>query len=183
MDELKQCAGCNSEDTKIDKKAAYLLGLPHEICILRCKHCGLRWLNPMKSLEEYRELYKFSYFEDLPENYERVANQRLMHYKGRIQKIKKLIKRSNIELLDVGAATGEFVNEAKKAGITATGVEPSSMACLLAKEKYNIEMIQGDILNIEFGKSTCDIIHMNHVLEHIVLPNKLLSKLNQILKK
>jgi SAM-dependent methyltransferase len=86
-------------------------------------------------------------------------------------------------MLDIGAASGEFVHEARKAGISTVGIELSKYACDKAKEKYGIDLVQGDALTIALDQEAYDVVHMNHVLEHIVNPHEILKKIYSSLKK
>lgn len=176
------CIICHVDDIMIDKEANIYLTLPQDINILKCNRCGLRWLNPMPSIEEYQEIYRSSYFENIPEDYEKIASERILHFRNRIKDIKKYVGRDGFHLLDVGAATGEFVHEARSVGIEADGVEPSELICQQAKEKYGVEMIQGDFLDLDLGRDTYDVVHMNHVFEHLSVPQKCLEKVQWILR-
>jgi SAM-dependent methyltransferase len=158
------------------------LSLPQDISIIKCKRCGLRWIYPIKSAEEYQNIYKTSYFEEIPEDYKKVISERNPHFLNRIKEIKKYMKRDEIRLLDVGAATGEFITEARKSGIESVGIEPSKSACQRAKNKYGIDMIQGNFLDVDFGSKTFDVVHMNHVFEHFSEPERCLEKVRRVLK-
>ena len=175
------CNICQKGDTAFDKEASTYLSLPNGITIVKCKHCGLRWLHPMKTTTEYIELYKFSYFESIPEDYEKIATERVIHYHKRLMSIKNILNKNKIHMLDVGAATGEFINEALKLGIDAVGIETSESACNKARAKYNINMIQGDFLNFDFGDKQFDVIHMHHVFEHLPDPSRSIEKIRSIL--
>ncbi len=177
----KHCIVCQKEDASIDQEASAYLSLPEGVRVIQCNRCNLRWLSPMKTLQEYGKLYESSYFESVPEDYEKLAAERLTHFRKRLVRIKNALKKNTIRMLDVGAATGEFINEARKLGIDAIGIEPSRSACIEAKEKYHIDLLQGDFLNHDFNGSTFDVIHMNHVFEHMPNPHKCLDKVSQTL--
>jgi len=181
VENSKLCIVCHSSDTFTDKKAGSHLSLPQNIKIVKCKRCGLRWLSPIPFTVEYQEMYRSSYFEDMPEDYEKVVAERIIHFRNRIKNIKRCIGKNRIRLLDIGAATGEFMAEAQRSGIEVLGIEPSSSACERAKQKYGIEMIQGDFMGIDLGSSTYDVIHMNHVFEHLSKPQEYLEKVRGIL--
>ena len=177
---IEECVICDNALTEYDETAKRFLDLPEDINVKRCRQCGLRWLYPMMSVEEYSELYKLSYFDEIPQDYEKVVVQRLRHYRERIKKILKYFNNRKIRLLDVGAATGEFVNEARKTGIDATGIEPSLKACQRAKERYGIDLIQGDFLVLDINERF-DVIHMHHVFEHFLEPGKCLERVRDLL--
>lgn len=66
-------------------------------------------------------------------------------------------------LLDIGAGTGDFLNQAKKSGWEVTGIEPSTAARKRAFEKgVNLCEVEAEI-----GDRKFDVITMWHVLEHV----------------
>lgn len=179
------CAVCGQANIIIDTTTGFFLSLPNNIHVVKCRDCGLRWLHPMKTSEEYVALYQSSYFEELPENYEDVVARRVPFYIERLNKIKNIVGKapSDIKLLDVGAATGDFVNLALRSGFIAAGIEPSREACTQARSKYGIELIQGDFLDANLDDQSFDVIHLNHVLEHIVAPHEIIEKIYERLSK
>lgn len=66
-------------------------------------------------------------------------------------------------LLDIGAGTGDFLNQAKKSGWDVTGIEPSAAARKRAFEK-GINLFEEEA---EVGERKFDVITMWHVLEHV----------------
>ncbi|WP_290568051.1 class I SAM-dependent methyltransferase [Leeuwenhoekiella sp. UBA6783] len=66
-------------------------------------------------------------------------------------------------LLDIGAGTGDFLNQAKKSGWEVTGIEPSAAARKRAFEKA-INLFEEDA---KVGERKFDVITMWHVLEHV----------------
>lgn len=66
-------------------------------------------------------------------------------------------------LLDIGAGTGDFLNQAKKSGWEVTGIEPSAAARKRAFEKgINLFEVEAEVEDRKF-----DVITMWHVLEHV----------------
>jgi 2-polyprenyl-3-methyl-5-hydroxy-6-metoxy-1,4-benzoquinol methylase len=92
----------------------------------------------------------------------------------------KLIEKWHIKgkLLDIGAGTGDFLVEAKKAGWDITGTEPSEKAKSIAVNKgvSFIDSIQ------EIKDNSFDVITMWHVLEHVPDVNEQIMELKRILK-
>lgn len=176
------CLVCDNRHVVTDKEAGQYLSLPQSIHVLKCNDCGLRWLSPMKTPEECDQMYKTAYYEEMPEDYEALAAQRIKHFHERLKTIAKRMKTTRFSLLDVGAATGEFVNEAGKMGIDALGVEPSQHACKEAEAKYKLNLIRGNFLDSDLGEKQFDVIHMNHIFEHLPDPAGSIEKLRTILR-
>ena len=176
------CIACNANETRDDKSASRYLSLPENLRIMRCGRCSLRWLSPSRSREEDLEIYRSSYFECLPEEYDRVVMERTTHFRERVNRMRRWFGNRSFSLLDIGAATGEFLREALNAGIQASGIEPSESACREAEEKYGIRMTRGDIVDVPLKRDSFDVIHMNHVFEHIPYPKECLRIIHQIMK-
>ena len=176
------CIACGGTDTAVDESASRSLGFPDDLRVIRCRRCSLRWLSPARSREDYLEIYRSSYFETLPEDYGSVVADRSAHFRERIGRMRRWFQDRPFSLLDVGAATGEFLHEALRAGIDAIGIEPSESACREAEEKFGIRLIRGDIFDVPPNMDAYDVIHMNHVFEHIPYPKECLRKLHEMLK-
>lgn len=76
-------------------------------------------------------------------------------------------------LVDIGAGVGLLVDEANKAGFDAIGFEPSRPAVTAAKKRFGVTL-----KNSQFQKTKADIIVINHVLEHLENPKKLLAEIS-----
>ncbi len=170
---------CKNEHILRDSRAEYYLSLPNNRTVVRCKRCGLRWLRPMPTEEEYREFYKL-YFDCLPEDYDQVVQGRLPCYRDRIERLKNLLGCNDFSILDIGAGTGEFVFEAQRAGLRPTGIELSAEACQKAFQKYGLHLINGD-LSLLSRQENFDVVHMHHVFEHLVQPLEMLNELERVL--
>jgi SAM-dependent methyltransferase len=79
--------------------------------IVRCKHCGLGYLNPRPTADEMGAYYPsayYSYRHNLRDRYERQA---------------EFVPGEGGRLLDLGTATGEFLSVMKQRGWDAHGIE------------------------------------------------------------
>jgi len=87
-------------------------------------------------------------------------------------------------LLDVGAATGEFVAVATAAGLRAEGVEPSAWAVEVAKE-LGTELFEGTLSDWRAKRAAAagdiDVVALWHVLEHVPRPLELLAEIRDLL--
>jgi SAM-dependent methyltransferase len=183
---IRQCIICADSDTFIDNRYKKLLGLIDPYGVKKCSKCGLRWVSPRPTAKGYSELYKFEiYFEgkQAVESYSNLAKKRRNYFIKRLCRIEKIFApHSPLKILDIGAATGEFVHEAVKMGHDATGLEISRGARKKAKLQYGIDLIKGNIGDLP-QIASFDVIHMNHVFEHFRNPEKELSSSYRLLKK
>lgn len=154
--------------------------------IVSCSTCDFNFTNPRPYSTDLGKYYQ-------SEDYISHSNSN----KGFINTVYKLIRNYTIikkvqlinrcnnniskNILDVGSGTGEFLNGCKSAGWNVTGVEPSKSAALMAKENFNLSILdEEEIDNLE--PNCFDIITMWHVLEHVPNLNQRVIELKKLLK-
>jgi SAM-dependent methyltransferase len=189
-----KCPLCSN--TKCRKMNVYsdILNLPGNIAsdVFYCTACGAYFLWPYISDELISELYAKSYFTGVSEN----GNSCVMPASGknyeseqasaRIEKFHLTLKMlltyvpEARNILDIGAAFGEFLSIAKEHGLSVSGIELSSHACGVAKDKYCFNFKQVRVEDYH-GNEKYDLIHINHVFEHFVSPHIVLERINSLL--
>lgn len=178
---VNTCNNCESKDFTNNTRYEKFLDLPEIYGVVSCRNCQLSWMSPRPTASSFRELYRFdNYFsgENVSQSYSEISRSRLYMFERKIQKVIG-DKQAGLNVLDIGAATGEFLNIAKRMGHEVYGVELSSDARSVAKKNYGIELVEGiDQLskNIKF-----DLIHLNHVLEHVPDPKSMLVNLSSMI--
>jgi len=83
-------------------------------------------------------------------------------------------------LLDVGAASGIFLNLAKNAGYRVTGIEPSAALVADAERLYGLKLFCGTVEQFKSGEKFA-VVTLLDVLEHVTDPGALLAALNGFL--
>ncbi|MFJ1411636.1 class I SAM-dependent methyltransferase [Capnocytophaga canimorsus] len=107
--------------------------------------------------------------------YQAVKN---INFKSKIRIISKY-KKQKIQLLDIGAGTGDFVLNCKKQmHWEATGIEPNEKARQLAEKKQILLLENYNDLK----EKSFDVITLWHVLEHISDLENEIQKINSLLK-
>lgn len=180
------CPICGHSDNERDWEFEALLGLIEPFGVRRCATCGLRWLSPRLTARGYVQLYEYENYFDGPrsvEYYPELARQRRSYFRHRIGRIERSLSpdSTSLRILDVGAATGEFVHEAALKGHQAIGIELSAGARAKAKESYGIDLLGNDLTELESTHSY-DVIHMNHVFEHLPDPTEALRACHGLLR-
>jgi 2-polyprenyl-3-methyl-5-hydroxy-6-metoxy-1,4-benzoquinol methylase len=90
--------------------------------------------------------------------------------------------RKSGHLLDIGAGTGAFLHTMKHAGWQVTGLEPDAGARSIARDKYQLQLLESDSLfRLESGRF--DVITMWHVLEHVHSLQEYVKTIVQLLKQ
>ena len=194
---IDDCLLCQVADSRQDRAAAQALALTAPSSARNC--CGLRWLNPQPSDADYRAIYQSSYFGagrgtsagDRPlhwlarqfpgkeADYETGAGAaRVLSYRQRLRRLPA--SRAGCRVLDIGAATGDFLAIAQSEGWEVEGLEASAYGCQRARDKYGIELFNSSLedFNPVHGY---DLIHMSHVLEHFTRPDQALTKVRDML--
>lgn len=165
--------------------------------IQRSKESGLVFLNPRPDKQEIVKYYENEAYDPFvsasssrslfQNSYE--ALRRFISLRSKATKVlaqAKLPERGVYNVLEIGCATGEFLVELQNAAepsiLKCWGVEPSEKAVQFAKETYDLNVLQGELLSVEIPKPM-DLILMWHSLEHIHNINDTLQKIHRILKE
>lgn len=184
-EDIDDCVLCENSVVTEDVKYMKLLGLLGNFGVKKCAQCNLRWLSPRPTEEAYKEVYTSEeYFngENALEDYSALAQERMPYFKSRIIKIEKIMRdKDTLRILDIGAATGEFILEANKRGHVAEGIEFSEYGRKYAEEVYGIKLTNKSLTEIENNKF--DVIHLNHVFEHLQQPQSSLVEFRRLLRK
>lgn len=180
---VPRCLLCNEPGVD-DRRFEAFLALAPPFGVLRCPLCGLRWLSPRPTTEEYARLYGYErYFEgaEAVEHYPTLAAERLPYFVRRIEFLESLFTQRTLRILDVGAATGEFVHAAASRGHQATGVEISAGAIRQAAKNYGVQLLEQH-LDAHVPEQRYDVVHMNHVLEHMPNPMQTAATVHRLLR-
>lgn len=180
--ETISCALCGGENhAKVFDAVDIKHGVPGVFTMVRCRGCGLAFLNPRYRKEFLGRLYPADY-----EPHVRYCDgsaglkERAGMQAARYQILKKAQKYPGV-LLDVGSGAGDFLDYTEKRGWNAHGVEPDEEACLEQK-KLGLKVYDGELTNVEFDSSFFDVVTFWAVLEHVPDPVETLQKANRVLR-
>ncbi len=84
-------------------------------------------------------------------------------------------------LFDVGAATGILLDIARKRGWQVEGIEPSTWAVRLARERYHLDLIEGVFEEASLKDNHYTSITMVDFIEHISHPFEAAVKAHKII--
>lgn len=85
-------------------------------------------------------------------------------------------------LLEIGCAMGTLLNEIRRLGWKVVGVEPEEWTCELARNKYNLDVINSTFQEADLQESSFDVVLLLHVIEHLPNPNKGLSQIARLIR-
>ena len=151
--------------------------------LYKCQNCKLLFLFP---LPESIGVYDESYFSGAEKGFGYVDydvdKEPMKPTFNKYLDIVSSLGISNGKLLDIGSATGFFMDLAEKRGFEVTGVEISDFAAEIGRKK-GLKIITGDLIDQKFTESHFDVITMFDVLEHVPKPKEIIREVYRILKK
>jgi len=182
---ISSCLACGSSKNSSDRDFSASLGLIAPYGVVRCHQCGLRWLSPRPVPGDLSVIYSYeNYFEGQSvESYKEVVRERLHHFRQRIRHLEHLAHpKLSLRILDIGAATGDFLALASERHHDVVGQEYSHGAREVAAKRYDIVLHDEDVAKLPF-RHELDAIHMNHVLEHMPDPLATLRKCREMIRE
>jgi len=84
-------------------------------------------------------------------------------------------------LLDLGCWVGFLLAEARSRGWRTRGVEPSEFASAYAREELGLDVVTGDLLDVELEQGKFDAVFLGDVIEHIPNPSAALERIGELL--
>lgn len=153
------CLVCGSEANASFEKAGYSL--------YRCPSCKLLFVHPVPATDS---VYSKDYFSGAEQghgyvDYDRDKKPMIPVFEEYVRRIITL-RPSRGALLDVGAATGFFVEIARRMGFAARGVELSDYAAQVGRAK-GLDIMTGTLADID---GRFDALTMLDVIEHVPDP-------------
>lgn len=144
--------------------------------LVRCRQCGLYYSSPRPDLSTLTE----AYLHQTDDIYQAELPGRIKTFRRNLANLADYKKRGN--LLDVGAAIGVFLNEAKKKRWSVAGVEPSLWSVKQAKKLFGLKIRQGTDKDLKQFGHRFDVVTLWDVLEHVDNPLATLKRCRQALK-
>ncbi|MCX6824774.1 MAG: class I SAM-dependent methyltransferase [candidate division SR1 bacterium] len=146
-----------------------------------CHDCGLEFLYPQPDLKTLDMIYNGDYYgsRGIKDNYENVKRMKQATFSWIIDKIKKYKKEG--KLLDIGCATGFFMDIAEKKGFDVYGVDISKEAVKKAQSLFGEHKVFNSSIDDFNIKDKFDVIIMTDLLEHVFDPSKTLHQVKSFL--
>jgi len=169
------CPVCDSEDhsAKLFNKN----GANH----VKCQECGMVFVTPV-----LRESYLMEYYQNNNSWLQVLGNEYQWEldkkkYKYALNLIKGFVKSSKKNIIDVGCASGLFLDIAEQDGWNVFGVEINKDASreLVRKNIHYWDSI-GDVIH---SQKTFEVVTMWDLFEHLYHPGKVLELLAKVLRK
>ncbi len=148
--------------------------------LVRCRCCGLRYLNPRPAVEGLDRYY--------PATYDPFARR------GLSARVKARQERKAVDalwpflapparVLDLGCATGDLLQAVRKRGNpNVLGIEPSVHAAAIARDCYGLDVRAGQLADVALPDASLDAVLMSHVIEHLPSPARTLAEIKRVLR-
>lgn len=156
------------------------------MAIVACDGCGIRHLDPMPSIEDAQALYSDDYFRNDSaiargyEDYLADSTNARATFRRRVSYLPHGAKHGR--LLDVGAAAGFFVEQARQAGWDAEGLELNRWAAEYARDHLGLPVRQGSLEEVRYADHEFAVVTLWEVIEHIPNPRELIREIARILQ-
>lgn len=148
-----------------------------DLRVVRCRLCGLSYLNPRLMSSDLQDKYSHGYSAGY------IAKE-----KSKKKRAKKIIKnilrhKKSGKFLDIGCSAGFILNEARERGFEAYGVDISPLGLRHAKEVMKLNVFEGYLEQAEFSDDFFDVITLYNLIEHIPDPARFLKEISRIAKE
>jgi 2-polyprenyl-3-methyl-5-hydroxy-6-metoxy-1,4-benzoquinol methylase len=142
--------------------------------VVRCRVCGLVYLNPRPTEEEIHSYYPEEFYQPQLD-----AEQLLREKEHQLFLKYEYVK--NIppgRLLDIGCMKGEFLYFMQQHGWEVHGIEFSTKP----PNVFGLDIHYGDLFSARYAAHSFDLITLWAVLEHVYYPRKMLTEACRLLK-
>lgn len=150
--------------------------------IVMCRNDGLLFVcpRPKDVLPFYDERYFTGQIPGLYANYGSHASLMMNEWIERLRHLEDFCGQG-AKLVDVGAATGDFLSLSRSRGWRGTGVEASAWAAQRAREEKNLDVRSGTLTEAGFEQRQFDAVTMWDCIEHLSDPAETLAEAARIL--
>jgi 2-polyprenyl-3-methyl-5-hydroxy-6-metoxy-1,4-benzoquinol methylase len=169
------CGVCDKNSTKL------LYDINH-FKVVKCTNCGFVYVNPRIADEDLPRLYSSDYFRNKQFgylDYESTAYLRKMNFERWYKDIKPFLQVEKGNVLDIGCASGYFLEILRNDGWNVQGIELDPSMISVLKEK-NIPTYTKPIDTFE-SETKYDLITLFDVLEHIPDVHDTFKRLSRLL--
>jgi 2-polyprenyl-3-methyl-5-hydroxy-6-metoxy-1,4-benzoquinol methylase len=181
---MSTCILCNAEVDPVSDIVWHKDGFD----IVRCPSCGLVFRVEPPTEQSLSTIYNENYFRDHPEQanrhgYADYLRDAALHRANARRRLRLLAPQATTagRLLDVGCAGGFFVDEARRAGWDASGVDVSDAMVDFATSQLGVLVVCASFAQTDPGPPF-DAITMWDYIEHSIDPRRDLEKAHEQLR-
>ncbi len=161
------CPICGATDSQYLRRGYYA----------KCSKCKVAFREQHESVAELGEYWQKAFWTD--EEIEKRKNREPVFRDA--FKLLQQQKPKGGSVLDIGCGIGTFLSVCREGGWNVTGVEPSSIACEVAKREYGLELINALFSSAMFEGKKFDAIFAAQVLHHLPDPVAFAADIDRVL--
>lgn len=181
FDWFDHCPLCNG--TRLTLWESSTSGYSVQAQRVRCKSCSLVFSNPQASEARLEHFYQHVYFSqnDLKGRYFSASSEAELRLKAdeELDSIEQALPTKG-RLIDVGAAAGYFLLQARLRGWDVEGIEMSAKAAAAAR-RQGLRMHVARLEDLRLGRRF-DALHCAHTIEHVKDPIDFCRRLGKLVK-
>lgn len=174
------CGTCVATDERVWRKDG------HDI--LRCPSCGLLFRGDPPDPDTLGKIYGAEYFcasagELQGQGYLDYLAEEDEHRRNARRRLRILGRYAPTgRLLDIGCAAGFFLDEARRTGWTASGVDVSEAMAGYARDRLGLPVLTSRFLDAQIGDAQFDALTMWDYIEHVVDPRAEFQRAAELLR-
>lgn len=180
MLERVACNICGSEESGF-------MFVDNSYNLVRCKRCGLVYVNPRPSIEELRQSYMDEMFmvgdEAVIDRSDYIAAER--SHLERARNLLHIVENHarGGKILDVGCGGGSFVKACEDNGWDAFGMDLSHIRVSYARNALNLNVVENVLKALPFRARSFDVVTMFDTLSHLPNPTGSVREIARVLRK
>lgn len=184
---MSACPLCKSERS-VDFPIYYTFN-QKEFQAKQCAACSFIFLSPRLTPDELKLLYSNEYFlhdgadfgAHSPTDYETAAIKGSVKFPEILGWIKKF--KPSGDFFEVGCGMGYFLEYARKAGYSVSGIEYAELGAHACKEKFGLNVWQSSFEDYPAQENRYDVMFMGDVLEHLIDPLAMMEKAHAMIRE
>lgn len=169
----------NDSILRIEELAKYKFNL------VKCRNCGLIYVSPRLKREALAELYGSGYFFSIYAKTEsELHRKRQETMECEVAELERLREKLQLgrKILDVGCGGGFFLASLNDSW-EKQGVEINPFAIRYGKDTFGINILEGDLKELNLSCETFDVVKIRAVIEHLLDPMDELRQIHRVLRK
>lgn len=175
------CAICGTDDFApfLSDLKDYQFGVDWKGEIRTCRCCGAIQQYPMPTQEEALAFYPEEYAHYHPDPSKLRELLVALYFRRTVALFRRLGCKAGDRLLDVGAGSGEKAAHLHRSlDLEVVCLEPNPLGAAAAREVHGLETINAFFPNDKIRPGSYSFVYINHVIEHVPDPIKLLNDIN-----
>ena len=170
------CALCGADEPEALLRGRDVRrGVTGGFAIVRCRVCGLAYVNPRPTPQSIDRYYPPDYEPHRPR---RPSLAEAVYYRW----LRQPPAPPGARVLDVGCGGGRYRLFLRDRGYDVAGVEPNEQAARTLREAFDLEVHAGDLQSAGLPDASFDVITFWWVLEHTHHPIDVLREAHRVLR-